>query len=196
MRQKKIKRLIVYSSINHIGFILLGISVSSSIESLQNIFIYIFIYLLITSIIWGIYISLYNKKTNKLINYLNDFSSLYYNNSTLSFIFIITLFSTAGIPPLIGFWIKYLILVSALDAYFIIPSILILFLSSISVYFYIRIVKAIYFNFNKNNIKLISFYSISKRNSLLISVLFLLTFFLILNPNIFILFSYKLSLFL
>lgn len=174
----------------------MGISVSSSIESLQNVYIYLFIYLLITSIIWSIYISLYNKKTNKLINYLNDFSSLYYNNSILSFIFIIVLFSTAGIPPLIGFWIKYLILVSTIDSYFILPSIIILFLSSISVYFYIRIVKVLYFNFNKNNIKLISFNVISKKNSLLISSLFLLTLFLILNPNIFILFSYKISLFL
>ena len=196
VRQKKIKRLIIYSSISHIGFILLGIGVSSSLDTLQNIYVYLFIYLLITSVTWSIYISLYIKQKNKLIRYLNDFSSLFYTNPILSFIFIIVLFSTAGIPPLIGFWIKYLIIVSAIDSYFILPSILVLFLSAISVFFYIRIVKAIYFNFNANNIKILSFEAISKKNSLLISSLFLITLFLIVNPNLFLLISYKISLFI
>jgi len=190
IQQKKFKRLFIYSSIGNIGFILLGIS-SGTLEGLQNVFVYTFIYTLMSVILWTFYISMRLNSNNSLVNYITDISSLIILNPFLILVFVINFFSLAGIPPLVGFWTKFLIVVSALDAHIFVVSIVIALISVISVFYYLRVVKIVYFNIN--NIQLVSFKRISKENSLIISGCFLFLLFFMYHPDLLLLISYKIA---
>ena len=190
LQQKKLKRLFVYSSIVNVGFILLGIA-SGSNESLQNVFIFLILYLFMSLSLWVFYISLRFNSNNRLTSYINDFSSLILTNPFLILVFILNLFSLAGIPPLIGFWTKLIIILSALDASLYFSAIFIVIVNVIGVFYYLRLVKGLYFNLN--NISIYSFNAISKENSIVLSLSFLFIIYFMVNSDFIILLSYKIS---
>ena len=105
--QKKIKRLIAYSSINNIGYILISF-VYMDFYSIYYIYIYYIIYLMNNIIFFIILLSL--SKKNKSIFYfidtLTDLKGLFLLNKPLTLLFSLTLFSLSGIPPLAGFFSK------------------------------------------------------------------------------------------
>jgi|LakMenEpi03Aug12_release.lakeMendotaPanAssembly.Ray.scaffolds.fasta_scaffold259647_2 NADH-quinone oxidoreductase subunit N len=178
IQQKKIKRLLAYSSISHIGFILIGFT-SNLLDSIPYILLYIFIYIIMNINLWTSYLSL--NINNKPVKYLTDLSNLFNLNKLFSFIIILNIFSMCGIPPLAGFFSKLFLFISAIKAkYFglIFFSILISILSS---FYYLRIIKIIFFE--KINKKLF-INQIPKLNSiiLILNTQFLLFFFL--QPNI------------
>lgn len=100
-KQYKIKRFLIFSSMTHIGYILLGIT-TGTIEGIQSIVVYFIIYIVSILNIWSIYIYFNNK-----IKYLSDLSYVYKYNKTLGLSFIITMFSMAGVPPMAGFLAKF-----------------------------------------------------------------------------------------
>jgi NADH-quinone oxidoreductase subunit N len=167
IRQKKFKRLFAYSTISHIGFLLFAISTGSR-EGIQAFMLYILIYMFMSLSLWVILISLRLKKKNILAIFLTDFSSLFYINPALSFIFCLNLLSMAGIPPLLGFWTKFLVFLSAINSSLYIASICAIFISSVSAFYYLRLLKLLYFN-DKYTLSLNSYYTISKENSLILS---------------------------
>ena len=177
--QKKIKRFLAYSSIVHIGYLLLGISLGT-IEGLQASFLYLIIYMINTINIWTIIISIEYIQNQKKIKYISDLNYLYKINPIISIIFAISLFSMAGIPPLAGFFAKFYIFFAALEN----SSFLLLFIglltSVISTFYYIRIIKVIYFESKKYH-----FYykQIDYKISLILSftILFILFFIFFLN---------------
>lgn len=149
-KQNKWKRFIVFSSISHFSFILLPLLLHNN-ENINNLFQYLFVYLIMNLNFFTIFLNLYYIKipffyqTRFLIN-LKTFTIL---NPLIAVSFGVTLFSMAGIPPLAGFFIKFFVIFSALKAKTLNLILIILFFNVISVFYYIRLIKLIYFNFEQ-----------------------------------------------
>jgi len=142
MKQQNIKRFMGYSSISHIGFILIGVvsSISFGILALE---LYIIIYIIMSIIIFGALLS--SKINEKEIEDIAQFQGLGTNHKVLAASLVIVLFSLAGIPPLAGFFSKLLILCSAiLDGLFSLAIIAVTF-SVIATFYYVRFIKEFYF---------------------------------------------------
>ena len=192
LEQRKIKSLLAYSSIGHMGYSLLAFS-SSTFEGLQALFCYLIVYIIAGLCIWSILISLklknrYMKKGNKD---LSDFTLLVKSNNTLVIFFASVLLSLAGFPPLIGFYAKMNVFLVTIETSMYFAAIVGILCSVISTFYYIRIIKTLYFE--KGLIGKL-YYPISYQNSLVIGICFFLFIFLFLNPNILYLFCYRMSL--
>lgn len=192
INQKKIKRFLAYSSIVHMGYLLLGVSLGT-IDGIHGSLLYLILYMINTINIWTIVISLEYKQKQKRIIYLSDLNSLYKNNPILAIMLSISLFSMAGIPPLAGFFSKFYLFFAAIEN----SSYILLFVgiltSVVSAFYYIRIIKIIYFENKKQQ-----FYynTLSYNNAILLSIsTLLITFFIFLLNNMYD-FTYFISLIL
>ena len=160
LTQFRIKRLLAYSTISHVGFILLALSVSS-IESTQAFIFYLMQYsisnLNVFFILVAIGFSLYcyitdNKehkrlldKNNSPVQLISQLRGYFYINPILALSLIITIFSFAGIPPLIGFFAKQMVLSAALDNGYIFLSLVAILTSVVGGVYYLNVVKEIFF---------------------------------------------------
>ena len=156
LSQQKIKRLLAYSSIGHIGYILLGFSCATG-EGIEALTIYLIIYVIMTINIFAIILSLQNRSIESTssnpiqgypfvrIKYISDLAMLGSTNPILAFTLSCTLFSMAGIPPLAGFCSKFYIFFSALNASLYFFAFLGVLTSVISCFYYIRLIKIMYF---------------------------------------------------
>ena len=141
INQTKIKRLVAYSAIGHTGFILLGIA-TGSLESLQAAYIYIIVYIIMSCNMFALILSVFGAGVS---NYITQLSGLSRSNPILAISFALSLLSIAGIPPLAGFFSKYFIFVSLIEAQFISFALIAIIASVIASFYYIRIIKWIYF---------------------------------------------------
>ena len=171
LNQHRIKRLFAYSTISHLGFILLALSINS-IESVQAFLFYLMQYsisnlnafILLISIGYSLYLYKYNNSENKsenksensLIDNLTDrnnspiqlisqLKGYFYINPVLAISLVITLYSLVGIPPLVGFFGKQMILSAALDEGYIFITLVAILTSVISAVYYLNIIKQIFF---------------------------------------------------
>ena len=190
LEQRKIKTLFAYSSLSHTGYILLSFSMGS-VEGTYLMFYYLVLYMLSGMCFWAIYLFLILKKnyySNKNNRELGDFVLLKEANPMLALILSVTLFSIAGIPPVVGFLAKigiFLVVIKS-SAYFI--AVLGILLSVISTFYYIRFIKILYFD----NSKIGKLYvPISTKKSLFISFLAILLILLCVNPTLLYLIIYK-----
>lgn len=147
-KQLKWKRFIVYSSINHLSFILLALLLINN-NSLFYLFQYLIVYLIMNIGFFSIFLNIYYLKTpfTYQFRFLNNVNLLVFLNPILSFSFLIILFSMAGIPPLAGFFIKFFVLYSSLSKTTLNLILFILIFNVISCFYYIRLIKNIYFSF-------------------------------------------------
>lgn len=183
LAQIKIKRLLAYSTISHIGFILLALGINTS-QSIDSFLFYILQYTITNLNIFLIILGLsYILKKESDINYLNEFIGIFKYYPILSICFCICLFSMAGIPPLLGFFSKQYVLYASLQNGYYLISFVGIIVSVISASYYLKIVKLIMNNDSNNNIK-DNISEISNIHSYIISclTLFILLFFI--NPNI------------
>ena len=176
--QKNIKRLIAYSSIGHIGYALAGIATGTS-SGYSSSVLYITIYAVMNLGIFGCIFLM--KKDGKYTEEINDLSGISKNHPLISLSFLIILFSLAGIPPLGGFFAKFYIFLSVVESEMYTLAIIGLLTTVVSAFYYLKIIKIIYFDeitkpFDENKI-----FSIS--GTIFISCIFLVTFFL--YPSIF-----------
>lgn len=179
--QKKIKRLLAYSSVTSIGYFLL-LFISETPMMLVNVYSYIFIYSISLLTVFSIFLQLYLNKKNLYIEQFSSLKGYVFINKYLSVILLFSLFSIAGIPPFSLFISKLFLLtnLSFENNYFFVFIILII--TILSSYYYLKIIKIIFFNKNKSWIHLKNLNFISS---------FLLTFFIIVqlyffyNPSIF-----------
>jgi NADH-ubiquinone oxidoreductase chain 2 len=160
LSQFRIKRLLAYSTISHVGFILLALSISS-IESTQAFIFYLMQYSIsninVFIILIAIGFSLYsyvsdNKehkelldKNNSPIQLISQLKGYFYINPLLSLSLAITIFSFVGIPPLVGFFAKQMVLSAALDNGYVFISLIAILTSVISAVYYLNIIKEIFF---------------------------------------------------
>lgn len=141
LNQSKFKRLLAYSAIGHMGFMLIGVG-TGSLLSLQATFIYIILYAIMSFHTFGCLLAIFKNKANV---YISELSGLSRTFPLLAFTLTLGLLSIAGIPPLAGFYSKYWILLSAVNSGYIILALLAIATSIVSCFFYLRIIKWIYF---------------------------------------------------
>jgi NADH-quinone oxidoreductase subunit N len=161
--QKNLKRLLAYSSIGHVGFILLGMAAFGR-EAWIACMVYMVIYAVISVGSFGFLILIRgnNDETvgyetdeeNEKIFSINALSGLAKTNPYMAFSLAVLMFSTAGIPPLAGFFSKFYILTAAIGHGYLITSIIAVLFSVVSAYYYLRIVKVMYFYEPQNLMKL------------------------------------------
>nr|YP_010230012.1 NADH dehydrogenase subunit 2 [Phaeocystis globosa]QST19716.1 NADH dehydrogenase subunit 2 [Phaeocystis globosa] len=190
--QKKTKRLLAYSAIGHVGFILLALSYGS-FDSIKSVLIYIVIYMATSLGIFSILVGF--SSYGFLFKYLVTWSFTKKWNIVISLSLAILLFSAAGIPPLAGFYSKFNILLLLVSEERIVLALLLVVLSCISCFFYIRLIKILFFNLFVNNIFLNRVCSKGFELPLVISTFFTI-FFLIKPESLNNLFSYVTLLFI
>jgi NADH-ubiquinone oxidoreductase chain 2 len=187
LTQSRIKRLFAYSTISHLGFILLALSINS-IESIQAFIFYLMQYSLSNLnafiILISIGFSLYyyvndNKeykelsdKNNSPIQLISQLKGFFYINPLLSLSFSVTIFSFVGIPPLIGFFGKQMVLSAALDNGYVFLTLIAILTSVISAVYYLNIIKQIFFDLseyiiNPELVNMDMYATISKKNVLI-----------------------------
>jgi NADH-quinone oxidoreductase subunit N len=144
--QTNIKRLIAYSSIGHIGYTLAGLATGSN-EGIQSSIIYISIYVIMNLAFFSCLLML--KRNDQYYEDIEDLSGLSKNHPLLSLSMLIILFSLAGIPPLAGFFAKFYIFTAVLEKSMYFLAIVGLLSTVIAAFYYLRIIKIIYFDKEK-----------------------------------------------
>lgn len=182
--QKRIKRLLAYSTISHTGFLTLGVY-CATIDSIKASTIYIIIYVLMNLGLFGLLFLSGMKNTQQ--KYIINWTSFFDRNIPAALVLAITLFSMAGIPPLAGFYSKLCILTCLLSESNILIAVIIAFFSSIACFYYIRLIKVLCFTTEYK--KAIWFGAGTKNIELFISFIFTIITLFMVQPNILINFS-------
>nr|YP_009710674.1 NADH dehydrogenase subunit 2 [Amanita muscaria]QFZ98623.1 NADH dehydrogenase subunit 2 [Amanita muscaria] len=161
LAQTRIKRLLAYSTISHIGFILLALAINTE-QSIDSLLFYIIQYTLTNLNIFLIIIALgyiiksgsYSNKNNsnytlysgdeKDIKFISEFKSQFFLNPILSLSLAVCLFSMAGIPPLMGFFSKLFVLYSAVQNGYYFISFVAILVSVVSASYYLKIIKVLH----------------------------------------------------
>ncbi len=171
--QKNIKRLLAYSSIGHVGYALAGVA-TGVISGYESSIIYISIYVVMNI---GAFSCLYLlKKNGEYRENISDLSGLSKKQPLLAISFLVILFSLAGIPPLAGFFAKFYVFTAVIEQKMYALAIIGLLTTVISAFYYLRIIKIIYFDDSA-----ISFDPVKNsvaKLSVLISCAILITFFM------------------
>ena len=175
--QKKLKRLLAYSSITHTGFILLGF-LSNSFENIQSILFYLIFYIVMSINLWSIVLSTFSKK--RTIFYLSQLLNFHKSNIYIASILTLTLFSMAGIPPLAGFFSKMFIFMSALKANNYGIVIIGFLLSAVSTFYYLRLIKIVFF---EKSYEVLTIEGFSKSNAVVLAINTQLLLFFFLQPD-------------
>jgi NADH-quinone oxidoreductase subunit N len=171
--QNNLKRLIAYSSIAHIGYALAGLSIGTN-EGIQSSIVYISIYVVMNL---GLFSFLFMmKRDDQYFETIDDLSGLSKNHPMLSLSLLIILFSLAGIPPLAGFFAKFYIFKSVIEQSMYFLAIVGLLSTVIAAFYYLKIIKVIYFDPEKE--KYDTNHSIWLRISLTLSTLLILLYFI------------------
>ncbi|MDI9408423.1 MAG: NADH-quinone oxidoreductase subunit NuoN [Candidatus Pacebacteria bacterium] len=141
--QNSIKRLLAYSSIANMGYGLIGLAVGT-VDGIAGLLLYLSIYAVMTVGAFGVILLLRRGGTS--LDRLSDLAGLSKHHPKTAFALAVFMFSMAGIPPLAGFFGKYFIFLSAIDAGFYVLAVVGVLSSVVAAYYYLRIVKIIYFD--------------------------------------------------
>jgi NADH-quinone oxidoreductase subunit N len=142
LRQQNLKRLMAFSSISQAGYIMLGV-ISGSAQGMTSLVYYVLIYMFANLAVFTV-ITIVALRAGKFT--LEDYNGLYTTNPKLAFLMTLALFSLAGIPPFAGFFSKFFIFAAAFEGGFHLLVFIALINTIISLYYYLKIVKAMYIN--------------------------------------------------
>jgi NADH-quinone oxidoreductase subunit N len=152
IRQKNLKRMLAYSGISHMGFVLLGFLAGKngfhdfqSVSGLGASFYYVIVYAVTTLAGFGVILAMSHSGFEA--DQLDDLKGLNQRNPWLAFLLLLVMFSLAGIPPLVGFYAKLFIITSLIQSggSLLLPLLVVLF-SLIGAFYYLRVVKLMYFD--------------------------------------------------
>jgi NADH-quinone oxidoreductase subunit N len=211
LQTRKLKTLLAYSSTSHMGYAMLAFNSNIKLLGVEMLFFYLIIYILAGLCTWFIILSLTLKNKsniNKHNKELGDLVLLHKSNSALAIAFALTMFSIAGVPPMIGFLAKmgvFFVVIrngidqnwvdpfdneppfdpefKAIDLYhfeFFVIAVLAILCSVISTFYYIRIIKILYF---ENTLVGKLYYPINNQKMLILSFLIFSLIFLFVNPT-------------
>lgn len=141
--QDNIKRLMAYSSIANMGYALLGLAAGTSM-GVESVLLYMLIYVVTNAGVFGCILLM--RRDGQMVENISDLSGLARTQPRLAFVFAALMFSLAGIPPLAGFFAKFYVFLAAIQAHLYWLAILGVLASVIGAYYYLRIVKIIYFD--------------------------------------------------
>lgn len=182
IKQRRLKTLLAYSSISHMGYTILAFATGTKI-GIEALLFYLIIYIISGLVTWSIVLDLRLKTKSFITKYnkeVGDFVLLSKSNFSLAFALVLTMFSLAGIPPLIGFFAKMSVFLSVIDIDFYIIALVSILCSVVSTFYYIRIIKILYFESLLIG-KL--YYPIESNKTVLLSILVFLLIFLFINPT-------------
>ena len=176
--QTNIKRLLAYSSIGHIGYVLVGLA-SANEAGIKGVIIYMFIYVIMNIAVFSIILSL--RKDNNYVEKIIEFAGLSKHHPLVALSLAIIMLSMAGIPPFAGFFGKFYIFIAALKADLLLLAVLGVLSSVISAFYYLRIIKVIYFDESKdNNVQ----FTISSKSILILIVAMIIISLFVFYPSI------------
>jgi len=173
INQKNIKRLIAYSSISHMGYAIAGISTGTE-SGFKSTMIYILIY---SAMNIGFFAFVFlMKRSGKYVEEINELSGISKNHPLAALSLLIVLFSLAGIPPLAGFFAKFYIFVAVINEKMYFLAIVGLLATVIAAFYYLRIIKIIYFDPEKEKFE--SKHNLGLKFTLVASTFFILAYFI------------------
>ena len=187
--QTNIKRLLAYSSIGHVGYMLMGLA-SGSVEGIQAMFVYMVIYVAMTFTTFCIVLSV-RTADNKPVEYIHELSHMSRSNPILAMTLALTMFSMAGVPPLAGFCSKFYLFFTALSSSLYPLAVVGVLSSVVSSFYYLRLIKTLYFD-HTNTVH--SYVSLDTEKAWVCALSFGVTMFLIMYPNPLFLASHKVAL--
>lgn len=141
--QTNIKRMLAYSAIAHVGFLMLGV-LSGSAEGFAASMFYVITYVLMSMASFGMIIIMSRKGFEA--DKLDDFKGLNQRNPWFAFMMMFIMFSMAGVPPFIGFWAKLSVLKAVVSADLLWLAVAAVIFSIIGAFYYLRIIKLMYFD--------------------------------------------------
>ena len=150
--QTNLKRLMAYSSIAHMGYALVGVA-SGLLEGVSGVLIYMAIYIIMN--VGAFIIILSMRRDNQIVEEIYDLKGISKTHPFLAFSFVTILFSMAGIPPLAGFFGKWLVFYSAVNANLVFLAIIGVLTSVVGAFYYLRIIKIMYFDENDVNLDVV-----------------------------------------
>ncbi|MCP5383921.1 MAG: NADH-quinone oxidoreductase subunit NuoN [Sphingomonadaceae bacterium] len=142
--QENLKRLLAYSSINNVGFILIGLAAGTQ-EGASGMLVYLAFYVAMTIGSFGAVLMLRDAQGNQ-VEKIADIAGLSRSHGALALCLAVMMFSLAGIPPLMGFWGKFVVFRAAVNADLIVLAALGIAASVIGAFYYLKIVKVMYFD--------------------------------------------------
>jgi len=171
--QNNLKRLMAYSSIGHVGFILAGLSIATP-ESLSAVLVYIVIYVFMNIGVFACIMSL--NRNGVYFENISDLSGLSKHHPLIAICLTILTFSLAGIPPLAGFFAKFYIFLAIIQHKVYYLAVIGLLSAVIAAFYYLRIIKVIYFDESKESYDKTPNFGL--RFSILVSTVFILFYFI------------------
>ncbi|AXK39403.1 NADH-quinone oxidoreductase subunit NuoN [Crenobacter cavernae] len=141
--QTNIKRMLAYSTISHMGFLLLGL-IAGNADGYSAALFYTVIYVLMTLVGFGILLAL--SRAGFECETLDDLKGLNQRNSWYAFLMLLAMFSMAGIPPLVGFFAKFAVIMAVVNIGLVWLAVFAVVMSLIGAFYYLRVVKCIYFD--------------------------------------------------
>lgn len=185
--QKKLKRLLAFSGISHVGYILFATS-CNTLDGYTSIILYIIVYIITSLFLWGILCNLHT--FHGRTSYFSDLVHINKSNPLLSFTLCNVIFSLAGIPPYGGFFAKFLVFTSLCDLGIFAGIVISLLASAIGAVYYLRLVKLLHFE-NSDNYRPLVF---NKLQSFVLGLCAVFLTFFILFGNLIYKLSYLMSL--
>lgn len=143
LRQENIKRLLAYSSIGNIGYALIGV-VAGGEAGLASVLVYMTLYMVMTAGVFGIILCM--RLEGVAIESISDLAGLSRNNPWLAYPLAILMFSMSGIPPMAGFFGKFMVFQAAVQSGLYVLAVLGVLTSVVAAYYYIRIIKVMFFD--------------------------------------------------
>ncbi len=190
--QTKLKRIIAYSSISNMGYIL-SMMLTINIEGMYSVIFYIIVYNIMSTGLWILLLS-FRSQSNKIkLKEIGEIILLFNSNKYISIIFFIFLFSSMGIPPMIGFFSKLFILLNIIELKMYFFALFLIIFNSIGVIYYLRLIKMMYASIQNKFLFLVD---LGELKALFIVFLVFLNIFFFCYPSYLLIFIHNILLFL
>ena len=141
--QNNIKRLMAYSSIGHMGFALVGVAAGTA-QGVQGVLIYLTIYVIMNAGVFCCILAM--RRGGAQVETINDLAGLSRSQPLVAGIFMLLMFSLAGIPPLAGFIGKFYVFIAAIQSGLYVLAVIGVLSSVVGAFYYLRIVKIMFFD--------------------------------------------------
>ncbi len=190
LTQRKIKRFLAYSSVGHVGYLLIGLG-TGTMEGIQGLLLYTLVYIVMTLNAWTFVLSTELVGKEGRATFFTDLVGLSRMNPLLAITFTCTLLSMAGVPPLAGFLSKMYVFFSAMQGGLYLVAFIGVMCSVVGAFYYLRFIKIMYF---EKPVNFPSFLSMSREQSIILGMSLIFIVALFMNPSPLLVMTHKMAL--